>query len=163
MLTGIGSNGSMVGYWQPANGTAFAYDAATSTYYTFGSAGSWAQGVNANGYVVGGDGANGDGFVWSESTGSYTQIPGLAAAQAISNNNQLIAGLTQAAAPTPRSTTRGAPGGHLLGRRGNGREQQRRSGRRHRGQRLQRRRRTNLARSTPWLTFPASTTPRDSI
>ena len=80
-------------------GTGFAYDVATSKYYTFGSTNSWVQGVGGstagNGYVVGGDGANLDGFVWSQSNQSYVQIPALAAAQGISNNGQLVAGLTQ--------------------------------------------------------------------
>ena len=43
---------------------------ATSQYYAIGPANSWVQAVGGstagNGYVVGGDGTNYDGFVWSE-------------------------------------------------------------------------------------------------
>ncbi len=56
-------------------------------------AASWAKGVNAAGYVVGG--TNGDGFVWTRSNQSYSQIAGLASANGISNNSQLVAGVTQ--------------------------------------------------------------------
>jgi hypothetical protein len=96
-LTGMSQNGLAVGWFY--SGTGFAYDAATSQYYTIGPTNSWVQGVNANGYAVGGDGTNFDGFVWKESDQSYTQFSGLAAAQGISNNNQLVAGLTQGSSP----------------------------------------------------------------
>ena len=69
---------------------------------------SWVQAVGGstagNGYVVGGDGTYLDGFVWSQSNQSYVQIPALAAAQGISNNGQLVAGLTQGSTPRRRST-----------------------------------------------------------
>jgi hypothetical protein len=100
LLTGMSQNGLMAGYWNSGSGTAFAYDAATKSYYTIGpAAGSWAQGVNGA-CVVGGDGTNLDGFVWNETNQSYVQIPGLAAAQGISSNAQFVAGLTQGPAPS---------------------------------------------------------------
>ncbi len=101
---GMTQNGLAAGYFN--SGTGFAYDVATSNYYTFGPTNSWVQAVGGstagNGYVVGGDGANFDGFVWSESNQSYVQIPALAAAQGISNNGQLVAGLNPRAAITRR-------------------------------------------------------------
>ena len=110
-LEGMTQNGLAAGYFDSS--TNFAYDVATSTYYTFGPANSWVQAVGGstagNGYVVGGDGNNYDGFVWSQSNQSYVQIPALAAAQGISNNGNLVAGLTQgsnyqAAVYTPSGT-----------------------------------------------------------
>ncbi len=130
-------NGLAAGYFD--SGTGFAYDVATSNYYTFGPTNSWVQAVGGstagNGYVVGGDGTNYDGFVWSESDQSYVQIPALAAAQGISNNGQLVAGITQgtqAAVYSPSGTAHR----HLLGRRGHRGEQQRPGDRRQLGRRL---------------------------
>ena len=110
-LIGMSQNGLMAGYWQSSTGTAFAYDVATKSYYAIGPAGSLAQGVNGT-YVVGGDGASKDGFVWNESNQSYTQIPALAAAQGISDNGQLVAGLTQGSNPNAAVYT---PSGTLAG------------------------------------------------
>ena len=93
VLSGMSPSGLVVG---SSRGTpAFAYDAATSQFYSIGPAGSWAENVNADGYVVGVVAGNWDGFVWQESTQTYTEIPGLAAAQGISNNNQYVVGLSQ--------------------------------------------------------------------
>jgi hypothetical protein len=100
-LMGMTQNGLAAGYF--IGGTGFAYDVNTSAYYTFAPTNSWVQGVGGstagNGYVVGGDANNSDGFVWSESNQSYVQIPALAAAQGISNNGYLVAGLTQGGSP----------------------------------------------------------------
>ena len=90
-LVGMSQNGLIAGW---SGSTAFAYDTATSAYYPIGPANSWTQGVNGT-YVVGGDGTNYDGFVWNETNQSYGQIAGLAAAQGISSNAQLVAGLNQ--------------------------------------------------------------------
>jgi hypothetical protein len=95
-LAGMSAGGLIVGEF--SGGKAYAYDAGTTpaTYYTFGTTYSWVQAVNGT-YVVGGDGATGEGFVWNQNapSSSYTLIPGLAAAQGVSDNGDYVAGINQ--------------------------------------------------------------------
>ena len=138
-LSGMSQNGLIAGYFN--SGTAFAYDVATSKYYTFGSAGSWAQAVNGT-YVVGSDGANSTASFGTRRIQLYTQIPGLAAAQGISDNGQLVAGLTQGSTPNAAVYSLSGhvrPPGHLLEGRGHRCQQQRPGDRRQLERLLQRR------------------------
>ena len=93
VIAAMSPNGLITGDAQ--GGISFAYDAATSHYYSIGPTGSTPNNVNANGYVVGWDAHYAEGFVWQESNQNYTEIAGLAAAQGISNNNQYVVGPSQ--------------------------------------------------------------------
>ena len=91
-LYGETENGLLFG--TPNSGVAWAYDLNTSTFYSYGPSGTFPNGGNASGYIVGQDGSSSKGFIWSEATQSYNLIPSLFTANGISNNSQLVAGQT---------------------------------------------------------------------
>ena len=76
-------------------GTGWAYDLNTSTYYSIGPTGTFAISGNSSGNVVGQDGSGNKGFIWNEGTQSYSTIPSLNFAWGISQNSQLVAGENQ--------------------------------------------------------------------
>ena len=111
-LDGETENGLLVGY---TSSTGIAYDLNTKTLYTIGSGATWPISGNASGYVVGQNAATTYGFVWKESTQSYSQINGLIIALGISSNSQYVAGQNQSGQAAVYT-----PGGSLVGTYWNG-------------------------------------------
>ena len=89
---GVSDGGLLFGGNTPA-AKSWAYDLNTSTYYSFGSGTTWANGANAAGYVVGTTGS-GTGYVWHESNQSYSAISGLESANGVSPASAYVVGET---------------------------------------------------------------------
>ena len=94
VIGGMSSTGLIGGY----NGNGgFAYDAATSQYYSVGGSDGWVNNAG-NGCAVGGywNGSTTEGLFWTESTQATSYIPSLFSGNGISGNNILVAGLNAA-------------------------------------------------------------------
>ncbi len=108
-LNGMSQNGLTVGDHldHSGSGPAWAYDDTAGTYYSFGPTDAMAISANSSGNVVGADLDGNKGFIWNETSQSYSPIPSLSFAWGISDNSHLVAGenLTGKAAVYNTSTT----------------------------------------------------------